>query len=62
MGDLICTSVKAVIHKGENTNSFRDLTSQSLSVGALESGLCSIKAGNLFESKASVDLQGPMVL
>lgn len=46
MRDLVCMSVKAVIHKGEDTSSFHDLTSQNPSVGALESGLCSIKAGN----------------
>ena len=46
MGDLVSMSVKAVIHKGENTSSFHDSTAQSPSVGTLESGLCSIKAGN----------------
>lgn len=51
MGDLTCMSVKAVIHKGENTRSFHDLTSQSPSVGTLESGLCSIKAGIYLSQK-----------
>lgn len=47
--------------QGENTGSFHDLTSDSPSVGALESGLCRMKAGNCFEPEASVGLQGPVV-
>jgi len=39
MGDLVCMPVKAVIHKGENTSTLHDLTSQSPSVGALGSRL-----------------------